>query len=357
MTVLFALSLDLVLGYAGIVTLGHAAFFGAGAYTVGMLAKQGVWNEPLTGLVAAVLVAAAVGLGSGLVLLRTHGLTLLMLTLCTMALLEEAANLGHAYTGGFDGLDSLRIAPLFGRVRVQPAVSADAVPLRARRALRLLRVRAHAGLLAVRPEPHRHPREHPSHARGGRAGAATPRPLLHAVRGHRGDRRRHLGAGERLRQPRHVRPGPGGHRADHPRPRRPRAPLRRLRGRRRVHGAGPLPLEDLSHGVAARAGRAARRDRAVREERLARRGGGGLRSGGRGRRREPPRPTPMPDRAAAGDPGAVRELRGARRRARHRLPARDRRAPRPDRAQRRGQDDAREPAHRRARARARARCG
>ena len=113
-TVLFAISLDLILGYAGIVTLGHAAFFGAGAYTVGLLAKHGIWTEPITGLILAALVAAAVGLGSGLVLLRTRGLTLLMLTLCTMALLEEAANLGHAYTGGFDGLDSLPIAPLFG---------------------------------------------------------------------------------------------------------------------------------------------------------------------------------------------------------------------------------------------------
>jgi branched-chain amino acid transport system permease protein len=119
-TALFALSLDLVLGYAGIVTLGHAAFFGAGAYTVGMLAKHGIWSEPITGLILAALVAAAAGLGSGLVLLRTQGLTLLMLTLCTMALLEEAANLGHDYTGGFDGLDSLPIAPLLGRFEFNP---------------------------------------------------------------------------------------------------------------------------------------------------------------------------------------------------------------------------------------------
>ena len=113
-TVLFALSLDLALGYAGIVTLGHAAFFGAGAYAVGILAKRGVWTEPVTGLLIAAAVAAVIGLGSGLVLLRTRGLTLLMLTLCTMALLEESANLAHEYTGGFDGLDSLPIAPLFG---------------------------------------------------------------------------------------------------------------------------------------------------------------------------------------------------------------------------------------------------
>jgi branched-chain amino acid transport system permease protein len=113
-TILFALSLDLVLGYAGIVTLGHAAFFGAGAYTVGMLAQHAGWNEPFSGLVAAALVAGAIGLASGWVLLRTHGLTLLMLTLCTMALLEESANMGHHYTGGFDGMPGLAFQPLAG---------------------------------------------------------------------------------------------------------------------------------------------------------------------------------------------------------------------------------------------------
>jgi branched-chain amino acid transport system permease protein len=116
-TILFALSLDLALGYAGIVTLGHAAFFGAGAYTVGMLAKHGIWNEPITSLLMAAAVAGTIGLASGLILLRTTGLTLLMLTLCTMALLEEAANLGADYTGGYDGLDSLPIPPLFGVFR------------------------------------------------------------------------------------------------------------------------------------------------------------------------------------------------------------------------------------------------
>ena len=116
-TILFALSLDLVLGYAGIVTLGHAAFFGAGAYTVGMLAMHWGWNEPLSGLLAAALAAAAIGLASGLVLLRTQGLTLLMLTLCTMTLLEQAANMGAAWTGGFDGMPGLafdKILGLFG---------------------------------------------------------------------------------------------------------------------------------------------------------------------------------------------------------------------------------------------------
>jgi branched-chain amino acid transport system permease protein len=113
-TILFALSLDLVLGYAGIVTLGHAAFFGAGAYTVGMLAAHWSWTEPLSGLAAAALVAGAVGLASGWVLLRTHGLTLLMLTLCTMALLEQAANMFSSWTGGFDGMPGLSFKPILG---------------------------------------------------------------------------------------------------------------------------------------------------------------------------------------------------------------------------------------------------
>ena len=113
-TVLFAISLDLALGYAGIVTLGHAAFFGAGAYAVGILAKQEIWTEPISGLIIAAVVAGLVGLASGLVLLRTTGLTLLMLTLCTMGLLEESANMGEKVTGGFDGLDSLPIKPIFG---------------------------------------------------------------------------------------------------------------------------------------------------------------------------------------------------------------------------------------------------
>jgi branched-chain amino acid transport system permease protein len=118
--ILFALSLELALGYAGIITLGHAAFFGAGAYTVGMLAFHGIWNEPITSLLLGAIVAAAIGLGSGLVLLRTTGLTLLMLTLCTMALLEEGANLGHDWTGGFDGLPSIVIPPLFGLFEFNP---------------------------------------------------------------------------------------------------------------------------------------------------------------------------------------------------------------------------------------------
>jgi branched-chain amino acid transport system permease protein len=112
--VLFALSLDLILGYAGIVTLGHAAYFGIGAYAAGMLSAHLGWHEPLSGLVFAAAVAAAYGFVTGIVLLRYHGLTLLMLTLVAAILLHETANAWSSVTGGFDGLLGITPAPLFG---------------------------------------------------------------------------------------------------------------------------------------------------------------------------------------------------------------------------------------------------
>lgn len=112
--VLFALSLDLILGYAGIVTLGHAAFFGVGAYTAGLLATVG-WNEPLTGLMAAAVVAALVGIVAGAVILRTAELALLMLTMALALIFLEMSNRLHWITGGFDGLQGVVIRPIFGR--------------------------------------------------------------------------------------------------------------------------------------------------------------------------------------------------------------------------------------------------
>jgi branched-chain amino acid transport system permease protein len=113
--VLFVLSLDLVLGYAGIVTLGHAAFFGVGAYTVGLLSVRAGWTEPISGLVFAALAAAAVGWLTGRLILRFHGLTVLMLTLAASMLLQEAGNSAAAITGGHDGLTGIAIAPILGR--------------------------------------------------------------------------------------------------------------------------------------------------------------------------------------------------------------------------------------------------
>jgi len=115
-TILFVLSADLVVGYAGIVTLGHAAFFGTGAYTAGILAAHG-WGEPLSGLVAAAATTGLIGLLSGLVILRTSGLALLMQTLVVAMMLLEAANKASSITGGDDGLQGMIVWPIFGVFR------------------------------------------------------------------------------------------------------------------------------------------------------------------------------------------------------------------------------------------------
>ncbi len=113
-TIILVLSLDLILGYAGIITLGHAAYFGAGAYATGMLSAHLGWTEPITGMLFGGLVGGVIGFFSGWVLLRYHGLTLLMLTLATAILLQEAANAAEYWTGGFDGLTGISVAPIFG---------------------------------------------------------------------------------------------------------------------------------------------------------------------------------------------------------------------------------------------------
>lgn len=111
--ILFALSLDLILGFAGIVTLGHAAWFGIGAYAVALAHAHGEWAEPLSALVLAGVSAGVLGGLAGTVLLRYHGLTLLMMTLAVGILLKELANVNEDITGGFDGM-SIAPAALFG---------------------------------------------------------------------------------------------------------------------------------------------------------------------------------------------------------------------------------------------------
>jgi branched-chain amino acid transport system permease protein len=113
--VLFALSLDLILGFAGIVSLGHAAFFGIGAYTAALLTVRGGWEELISGLVVSAAVAAFAGAASGWLLLRYRGLTLLVLTLSTTIMLQELGNLLRDITGGYDGLPGLMFTPLLGR--------------------------------------------------------------------------------------------------------------------------------------------------------------------------------------------------------------------------------------------------
>jgi branched-chain amino acid transport system permease protein len=112
-TALFALSLDLLVGYAGLVSLGHAAFFGVGAYTAGLLAKHN-WTEPLSGLLIAAVLAGIVGYALSHIIVRFRHLALIMLTLGFGLLLHEAANSASMLTGGADGLQGFRVPSVLG---------------------------------------------------------------------------------------------------------------------------------------------------------------------------------------------------------------------------------------------------
>ncbi|HEY7973329.1 MAG: branched-chain amino acid ABC transporter permease [Xanthobacteraceae bacterium] len=113
---LFALSLDLIVGYAGLVSLGHAAFFGFGAYTAGLIAKAG-WGEPITGLLTAAFAAMVLGYLTSFIIVRISHFALIMVTLGLCLLLYEVANKAHWLTGGDDGLQGVRMWPLLGMFR------------------------------------------------------------------------------------------------------------------------------------------------------------------------------------------------------------------------------------------------
>nr|WP_244434825.1 branched-chain amino acid ABC transporter permease [Afipia sp. P52-10] len=112
---LFVLSLDLILGYAGIISLGHAAFFGVGAYSAGLLALHGIITEPVLALVASGLAAMALGFITSFLVLRGADLTRLMVTLGIALLLRELANRFSDITGGFDGLQGIVMEPVLGQ--------------------------------------------------------------------------------------------------------------------------------------------------------------------------------------------------------------------------------------------------
>lgn len=111
---LFALSLDLILGYAGIVSLGHAAFFGVGAYAAGLLAVHGIVTEPVLALIVAGVAAMVVGFVTSFLVIRGVDLTRLMVTLGIALLLEALAERFSNITGGTDGLQGIELAPLLG---------------------------------------------------------------------------------------------------------------------------------------------------------------------------------------------------------------------------------------------------
>jgi branched-chain amino acid transport system permease protein len=111
---LFALSLDLILGFTGIVSLGHAAFFGMGAYSAALFAKL-VMPDPLLGLLVGVLTAAILGALCSATILRGTDLTRLMVTLGVGLILMELANKLDWLTGGADGLQGVVMGPLLSR--------------------------------------------------------------------------------------------------------------------------------------------------------------------------------------------------------------------------------------------------
>ena len=108
---LFALSLDLILGYAGIVSLGHAAFFGAGAYGAALFAKH-VMPDPLVGLAVGTAVGGLLGLVTSPMIVRGTDLTRLMVTMGVALVLLELANKFDGLTGGADGLQGVVMGPL-----------------------------------------------------------------------------------------------------------------------------------------------------------------------------------------------------------------------------------------------------
>lgn len=114
---LFAISVDLILGYAGIVTLGHAMFFGLGAYTAGILSAKAGWGEPISGLIFAGALAGAVGFVASFLIVRVQHLALIMVTLGLGLLTYELANAMSWLTGGTDGLRGVNTWPILGMFR------------------------------------------------------------------------------------------------------------------------------------------------------------------------------------------------------------------------------------------------
>lgn len=111
---LLVLSLDLVTGYCGVATLGHAALFGAGAYAAGMASAHFGVNDPLLMTAIGIAGGAVAGLVCGLVILRAHGLPQLVLSISLVYLSHEFANKASSWTGGSDGLSGISPDPLLG---------------------------------------------------------------------------------------------------------------------------------------------------------------------------------------------------------------------------------------------------
>nr|WP_244480811.1 branched-chain amino acid ABC transporter permease [Mesorhizobium sp. Root157] len=111
---LLVLSLDLVTGYCGIATLGHAALFGSGAYAAGIAAVHFDITDPFAMAAVGAVGGAAAGLLAGAIMLRGRGLAQLVLSIAIVYLFHETANKASNWTGGSDGLAGISPDPVFG---------------------------------------------------------------------------------------------------------------------------------------------------------------------------------------------------------------------------------------------------
>ncbi len=114
---LLVLSIDLVTGYSGVATLGHATLFGAGAYAAGIAAAKFGITDPLLMLTIGAIAGSIAGAISSLIILRGHGLSQLVLSIAIVSLVHEGANKLSAWTGGSDGLSGIAPSPLLGMFR------------------------------------------------------------------------------------------------------------------------------------------------------------------------------------------------------------------------------------------------
>lgn len=121
---LYSVSYNLLLGYAGLLSFGHAMFFGVGAYATGFLVGKGA-GMPFFGAVAvATLITTLVGFAVGALLLRVRGTPFALLTLAFNALFYAVAIKWTALTGGDDGLKLARPAIDLGVIQLNTNVHA-----------------------------------------------------------------------------------------------------------------------------------------------------------------------------------------------------------------------------------------
>lgn len=118
---LFACAFNLLLGYAGLLSFGHAAFFGGAAYITGQVV--GVWGwPPLVGILAGTAFAAVLGAAFGIVAIRRHGIYFAMVTLALAQIIFFIA-VKAPFTGGEDGLQFDSRGHLFGFISLADPLS------------------------------------------------------------------------------------------------------------------------------------------------------------------------------------------------------------------------------------------